>query len=100
MYGQLHRQITPDQLEWIFSAKLVAMIVIGGSREFLGPVFGAVLLAALEEIAGRWPFGQNAILGGLLIFVGLAFPAGIAGGVRALRARVRRRRDGPGGPGG
>ena len=97
LYGQLHRQITPDQLEWMFSAKLVAMIVIGGSREFLGPVFGAILLAALEEIAGRWPFGQNAILGGLLIFVGLAFPAGIAGGVRALVVRIRRPRDGPDG---
>jgi branched-chain amino acid transport system permease protein len=100
LYGQLHRQITPDQLEWMFSAKLVAMIVIGGSRAFLGPVFGAVLLVALEEVAGRWPYGQNAILGGLLIFVGMAFPAGIAGGVRALLARIRRRQDGPAGPGG
>lgn len=97
LYGQLHRQITPNQLEWMFSAKLVAMIVIGGSREFLGPVFGAVLLVALEEVAGRWPYGQNVILGGLLIFVGLAFPAGIAGGLRVLRARIRRSRDGPDG---
>jgi branched-chain amino acid transport system permease protein len=99
LYGQLHRQITPDQLEWLFSAKLVAMIVIGGSREFLGPVAGAVLLVTLEEVAGRWTWGQNAILGGLLIAVGLAFPAGIAGGVRALCALLRSR-DRPGGPGG
>ncbi|MCC7015823.1 MAG: branched-chain amino acid ABC transporter permease [Rhodospirillales bacterium] len=97
LYGQLHRQITPDQLEWLFSAKLVAMIVIGGSREFLGPALGAFLLVALEEVAGRWPFGQNAILGALLILAGLAFPAGIAGGIRALFARLRRSRDGPGG---
>jgi branched-chain amino acid transport system permease protein len=95
LYGQLHRQITPDQLEWLFSAKLVAAIAVGGSREFLGPVLGAVLFVALEEVAGRWPFGHNAILGGLLILVALAFPTGIAGGVRALLARLRRPRDGP-----
>jgi branched-chain amino acid transport system permease protein len=103
LHGQLHRQITPDQLDWLFSAKLVAMIVIGGSREFLGPAVGALLLVALEEVAGRWPYGQNAILGALLIAFGLTFPAGIAGGVRVLFARVRRflrARDGPAGPGG
>jgi branched-chain amino acid transport system permease protein len=97
LYGQLHRQITPDQLDWLFSAKLVAMIVIGGSREFLGPVAGAALLVALEEIAGRWAWGQNAILGALLVAVGLAFPAGLAGGIRVLLARFRRSRGGPDG---
>jgi branched-chain amino acid transport system permease protein len=30
LYGQLDRQVTPEQLGWLFSAKLVAATIIGG----------------------------------------------------------------------
>jgi len=38
----LARQITPEQLHWIFSAQLVLAIVLGGTRHFLGPNLGRV----------------------------------------------------------
>lgn len=90
--GQLNRQITPQQLDWLFSAELVLAAVLGGTREFLGPVLGALLLVALQEAASRFALYRGVVLGGLLIAVVFASPAGLAGGVRDLVARWRRGR--------
>ncbi len=94
LYGQLDRQITPEQLDWLFSAELVLATVLGGTRDFLGPVLGAFLFIGLDEIAGRWDAGHKMIMGALLIIVVFAFPRGLAGALLALvTPRVRRQRD-------
>jgi branched-chain amino acid transport system permease protein len=79
LYGQLNRQITPEQLDWLFSAELVLATVLGGTRDFIGPVLGAFLFVGLDEIAGRWAVGHNMLMGLLLILVVFAFPRGVAG---------------------
>lgn len=89
LYGQLTRQITPEQLDWVFSAKLVLAIVIGGVRHFLGPILGAAVLVGLEEAARRWPLYDDMILGALLIAVVFAFPRGIAGMLASLADRIK-----------
>jgi branched-chain amino acid transport system permease protein len=94
LYGQLSRQITPDQLDWLFSAKLVLAVVLGGLRHFLGPVFGAVVFVGLEEAALGVVKYHNLALGVMLIAVVFLFPGGLAGAVQAL---FTRRRPGPGG---
>jgi len=81
LYGQLARQITPEQLDWVFSAKLVLATVLGGTRRFLGPVIGAFVFVGLDEMASQWPLGRNTAMGLLIIVVVLAFPRGIAGGL-------------------
>ena len=94
LYGQLGRQITPEQLHWLFSAQLVLATVLGGTRSFFGPVFGAFAFVALDEIASIWIFGRKAVMGLLLIAVVFAFPNGLAGSVSAaiqLRRRYRPR---------
>jgi branched-chain amino acid transport system permease protein len=88
LYGQLARQITPEQLHWIFSAQLVLATVLGGKRHFLGPVLGAFAFVAFDEIASRWIVGRKLALGVLLILVVFAFPRGIAGAVSALTKMV------------
>jgi branched-chain amino acid transport system permease protein len=91
LYGQLARQITPDQLHWLFSAKLILAIVLGGSRHFLGPVLGAFLFVLLDELATPWGVGRSMMFGALLIIVVFAFPRGIAGGfVLAVQAAKKR----------
>ena len=92
LYGQLSRQITPDQLDWLFSAKLVLAIVPGGLRHFLGPVFGAIAFVGLDEAAHGWVFYHDAALGVLLIAVVFLFPRGLAGAVEVLAERMRSRR--------
>jgi branched-chain amino acid transport system permease protein len=79
LYGQLARQITPEQLHWLFSGKLIFAIILGGSRHFLGPVLGGFAFALLDEIASQWAVGRDMIFGVLLIAVVLVAPGGIAG---------------------
>jgi branched-chain amino acid transport system permease protein len=91
LYGQLARQITPEQLHWFYSAQLVLATVLGGTRHFLGPVLGAFLFVGLDEIASQWSVGRNLIFGVLLIGVVLAFPQGMAGGLVMAAAFAKKR---------
>jgi branched-chain amino acid transport system permease protein len=88
LYGQLNRQITPEQLDWLFSAKLILAVVIGGSRQYLGPILGAALFVGLEEVALGWIGFHHAMLGMLLIAAVFLFPTGLAGAVAAVFARL------------
>ncbi len=90
LYGQLGRQITPEQLHWLFSAKLVLATVLGGLRQFMGPIFGAFVFVGLEDVALSWTAYHNLLLGIMLIVVVFAFPAGLAGTAAALVDRLRR----------
>jgi branched-chain amino acid transport system permease protein len=92
LYGELARQITPQQLHWLFSAQLVLATVLGGTRHFVGPVLGAFLFVGLDEVAARWSVGRNLVFGLLLIIVVLAIPQGIAGGLSAMRNALGRER--------
>lgn len=89
LYGQLARQITPDQLHWLFSAQLVLATILGGTQHFLGPVIGAFAFVGLDEVASRWPVGRSMVFGVLLIVVVLAFPRGILGGFVAVMRAVK-----------
>ena len=80
LYGQLARQITPDQLHWLFSAKLILAVVMGGSRHFLG----SLAFVLLDELATPWSVGRSMMFGALLIIVVFVFPRGMAGGFITL----------------
>ncbi|MDP6573243.1 MAG: branched-chain amino acid ABC transporter permease [Rhodospirillales bacterium] len=90
LYGQLNRQITPEQLGWLFSAILVLATVLGGVRQFAGPVIGAFAYAALDEFALHWAGTRNMVMGILLIAVVCIFPMGIAGTTVAVADHVKR----------
>jgi branched-chain amino acid transport system permease protein len=53
LWGQLSRQVTPQELHWLFSAEIVLAVVLGGMRRFWGPVLGAFALVAFQELAQR-----------------------------------------------
>ncbi len=89
LYGPLARQITPDRLHWLFSAQLVLATVLGGTRDFLGPVLGAFAYVALDEVSSSWIFDRRAILGLLLMAVVLVFRGGLAGTATALLRTLR-----------
>ena len=78
LYGQLDRQITPEQLDWLFSAKLVVATIIGGTQWFLGPVLGGAVFVGLQHVANRFALSHGLVLGGLMIVVVFACPGGIA----------------------
>lgn len=91
LYGQLNRQITPEQLDWLYSAELVLATVLGGTRDFFGPVVGAFLFIGLDEIAGRWAVGHNMLMGLLLMLVVFAFPRGLTGALAIFSQRIGRK---------
>lgn len=91
LFGQLVRQVTPQQVGWFFNAELVAATVLGGTRAFGGPIMGAFVMVAITELALRFPLSHHFILGTLLIGVMILFPGGLAEiGVRVW-ARLRGR---------
>lgn len=89
LFGQVHRQVTPEQLGWVFSAKMVLATVLGGPRHFLGPALGALAFTAFEEVALRFTLYHSLVLGLLLIAVILALPGGLMGGAVATLKWLR-----------
>ncbi|MFQ5897782.1 MAG: branched-chain amino acid ABC transporter permease [Candidatus Methylomirabilia bacterium] len=89
LFGQLSRQITPEQLHWLFSAQLVLATVLGGTRQFLGPVLGAFAFVALEDLSSRVIGYRGLLLGSLLIVVVSTFPGGLAGSAMVLLEKIR-----------
>lgn len=56
----------------------VAMAMLGGSGLTLGPVVGTIFLYAIEElISTQFPYLQSALLGLMIVLVGLFMPGGI-----------------------
>jgi len=91
LYGQLNRQITPEQLDWLFSAKLILAVVLGGSRRYLGPILGAILFIGLDEAASGLLGYHGLMLGVLLIAAVFLFPGGLAETVATVVRRLRGR---------
>lgn len=91
LFGQIHRQVTPEQLHWLFSTKMVLATVLGGTRHFLGPVLGAFAFVALQEVSLRFTLYHGLVLGVLLIAVVLLLPDGVTGGGTAVMKRLVRR---------
>jgi branched-chain amino acid transport system ATP-binding protein/branched-chain amino acid transport system permease protein len=74
-----------------FSGELLAMVVIGGMRSFLGPAFGALFFILFRELFSIWT--ANWLLWFGLIFVGFVIfsPNGLIGIWGELQRRLRPR---------
>jgi branched-chain amino acid transport system permease protein len=92
LFGQLVRQITPQQVGWFFAAEIAAATVVGGTRWLGGPVVGAFAMVALREAAFRFPVGYRFILGTLLISIVFVAPGRLAAVASHAWACLRGRR--------
>jgi len=88
--GQLSRQVTPEQLDWLLSAELVLATVLGGTRHFWGPVVGAFAYIAIQDVSSRFTQYRSLVAGLMLVAAVLALPGGLAGGATVLLDKVRR----------
>jgi branched-chain amino acid transport system permease protein len=88
--GQVDRQVTPQQIDWLFSAQLVVATVLGGTRCFLGPVLGALIIVALREVALRFPLYHNLLLGVMLLGGVYSLRGGLAEAVVRLINQIAR----------
>jgi len=92
LFGELNGGITPKHLGWYFSVFLTFTVLVGGMRNYLGPVAGAFCVVFIQDslwwlIGPRWQLW----LGILLVSIALLFPSGIVGSFAALYTRATAR---------
>ncbi|MFQ5567190.1 MAG: branched-chain amino acid ABC transporter permease [Paracoccaceae bacterium] len=97
LWVPLNGLTTPDILWWPFSGEIVFMTVLGGFRNFAGPIVGAVVFNYLKTYAVASTEFWQGLLGFVLIALVIALPGGIVGTLARLSARVgfRRRKEVP-----
>lgn len=57
LLANLARFVSPSYMQWSVSGELILMIVLGGAGSLLGPVVGAIVWLALEEILSSGAVG-------------------------------------------
>jgi branched-chain amino acid transport system permease protein len=91
LWVPLNGLTTPDILYWPFSGEIVFMAVLGGFRNFTGPIVGAVVFNYLKTSAVGFTVYWQALLGVVLVVLVMALPGGIVGTVRLIGVAARRR---------
>jgi len=84
-----HRFASAEPTSVAFSGELLAMVVIGGMRSFLGPALGALFYILFRECLSIWT--ENWLLWFGLAFVGfiLFSPTGLVGIWQQVKRRLR-----------
>lgn len=91
LWVPLNGLTTPDILYWPFSGEIVFMAVLGGFRNFTGPILGAVVFNYLKTYAVGFTVYWQALMGCVLVVLVMVLPTGIVGTARLLWARAARR---------
>jgi len=86
-----HRFASAEPLAVAFSGELIAMVVIGGMRSFLGPALGALFFILFREFLSIWTPHWLLYFG--LLFIGFIVfsPTGLVGVAGRLLAPFRAR---------
>lgn len=79
LYAPLHRAITPDIAYWTFSALIVIMAILGGSRSIIGPFLGGLLFIFIINQVMTLTFIWQFSLGLVLVILVYLAPEGIIG---------------------
>jgi branched-chain amino acid transport system ATP-binding protein len=86
-----HRFASAEPLSVAFSGELIAMVVIGGMRNFLGPALGALFFILFREFLSiwtpHWLFWFGLLFVGFIVFS----PTGLVGVAERLIAPFRAR---------
>src|SRR5499425_2728379 len=86
-----HRFASAEPLAVAFSGELIAMVVIGGMRSFLGPALGALFFILFREFLSiwtpHWLFWFGLLFVGFIVFS----PTGLVGVAGRIMAPFRKR---------
>ncbi len=89
LWVPLNGLVTPDILWWPFSGEIIFMTVLGGFRNFTGPIVGALVFNYLKTYAVATTEYWQLALGIVLVVLVLALPAGIVGVFSRAVAKLR-----------
>jgi branched-chain amino acid transport system permease protein len=91
LWVPLNGLTTPDILYWQFSGEIVFMTVLGGFRNFTGPIVGAIVYNYLKDFAVGFTVYWQTVMGVSLLVLVLVLPTGIVGTAKMLFAMAKRR---------
>jgi len=89
LYAHFVTFISPSSFDFMFSIKLVTMVVIGGMASIWGAILGAATLTVLPEVLAVFHDYDIIIFGTILMVVMIFMPQGLTRGVLDLVGRRR-----------
>jgi branched-chain amino acid transport system permease protein len=90
LWVPLNGLTTPDVLYWTFSGEIVFTALLGGFRNFTGPIVGGLVFTYLKTYAVATTEYWQLLLGVVLVTLVLVLPTGIVGAVSNLGQRLTR----------
>lgn len=93
LYGGLYGYVVPTDVFTInWSVLPLAIVILGGMDTTLGPILGALLIRAIEEIARAYigGVGYQVIYGAIIILFVLFLPTGLMGLFKKIAARLHK----------
>jgi branched-chain amino acid transport system permease protein len=88
LWVPLNGLTTPDVAYWPFSGEIVFMTLLGGFRNFTGPIVGGMVYTYLKAYAVAVTDYWQLLLGAVLVVLVLILPTGIVGAAAWLVPRL------------
>jgi len=89
LWVPLNGLTTPDVLYWPFSGEIVFLTLLGGFRNFSGPIVGGIAFTYIKSYAVASTEYWQLLLGTVLVVLVLALPTGIVGALSQIVKRTR-----------
>jgi branched-chain amino acid transport system permease protein len=86
LYALLNNFADPHDLRWDQSGDFVIMAVLGGMRNFWGPLIGAAIYVVLQDYISSQTENWMSFIGLLFVLVVMFFPRGLLGVLRRRAA--------------
>ena len=87
LWAPLNGLATPDVLYWTFSGEIVFTTLLGGFRNFTGPIVGGIVYTYLKTYAVATTEYWQALLGAVLVLLVIVLPTGIVGALSQIAGR-------------
>jgi branched-chain amino acid transport system permease protein len=88
LWVPLNGLTTPDVLYWPFSGEIVFMTLLGGFRNFSGPIVGGIAFTFIKTYAVASTEYWQLLLGTVLVVLVLLLPTGIVGALSQISKRL------------
>jgi len=98
LYAHTLNFIAPSSFSFMFSIKLVTMVVLGGMASIWGSLLGAAVLTVLPELLTLFHDYEVIVFGAILMAVMIFLPRGLVRGILDLWEFRRYKREGGGLP--
>jgi branched-chain amino acid transport system permease protein len=86
LYALLNDFVDPRALRWDMSGTFVIMTVLGGMRNFWGPLIGAAIFIVLQDQLSSHTQNWESFIGLFFVLVVLFFPRGVLGLIKRKSA--------------